>query len=453
MTTRSIDLLASVGLILATSACANPTPERSTPSITGASAPNPSAESGFSTQPCPAFVDTHDTWACTQIDSAPTVYLPGEFTPEPACLGLEPFGFFHRFDKDTPNLVIHLQAGGHCIGEQCEHWLETRGTAATNAPTGGIFDQNNPDLGNPFADYNEVRIPYCSGDTHAGHVTLSGEGVDGWQQHGFDNVVATLDYISKTYGEQLKGGHIVFSGSSAGGIGTILDAPLLPTFFADAGRISVLSDSAAGVQSSYDVCLSYKRFGLDYTLGLMGVDAAPDCATSLEAGDPIEKQLSTFATSLWSQSVAAHPDWQFAYIGSQHDQSQSSMNVTADHTVCAQCTFQNEVSEILGCFGQGGSSCSIEAAPNLNYFVYAGTQHTILASGDLYKRSVSGTSAAAWLTTWLGDSPDSLACEDCLTQTNCDACPMTQCACIADVSCPARAECPAAITATPKGAH
>ena len=63
----------------------------------------------------------------------------------------------------------------------------------------GVFDRSHAD--NPFATYNQVRIPYCSGDTHAGHTELSvetSEGVERWEQHGFDNVVATLDHIANT---------------------------------------------------------------------------------------------------------------------------------------------------------------------------------------------------------------------------------------------------------------
>ncbi|MBL1135963.1 MAG: hypothetical protein HND46_11645 [Chloroflexi bacterium] len=56
----------------------------------------------------------------------------------------------------------------------------------SNNPTalpGGIFDLENPE--NPFADYNMVFVPYCTGDVHIGNreATYEVEASDGSNHH------------------------------------------------------------------------------------------------------------------------------------------------------------------------------------------------------------------------------------------------------------------------------
>lgn len=387
---------------------------------------------------CPSWVDTRNSWGCTQIDAAPVVELPGgAFQPEPTCLAGEPFGFYSRFDADKPDLLIHLQAGGHCLGSQCAGWFEGHRSAAAKAPMGGIFDLDQSD--NPFRTYNQVRIPYCSGDAHAGHVSLTEPGVEGWQQHGFDNVVATLAYLSETHGEQLRGGRVVFAGSSAGGVATILDSPLLATFFPDS-KISVLTDSAAGIQTCYDLRSSYDAWDFGHNLALMGIERAPTCALDIEPGSPPAAYLGGFLLELWADLIEQHGDWSFAYVGAHHDKTQSTMDLDEDQQVCAQCVFASGVARML------------ERAGVLSSFVYGGTQHTILGSLDLYKprevvsagEQTTSLSAASWLGQWL-DAPISYACESCRSTSDCSSCSTIPCACPGQVSCPGPELCPAAI--------
>jgi len=104
---------------------------------------------------------------------------------------------------------------------------------------GSILDRSRPQ---PFADYNLVFVPYCTGDVHSGDAvqTYSGLGQKKTVHHkGRPNLVAFLKRVAATLPEPEK---VVLSGSSAGGFGAASSYDLVHSYFPE-NRVYLIDDS------------------------------------------------------------------------------------------------------------------------------------------------------------------------------------------------------------------
>lgn len=79
--------------------------------------------------------------------------------------------------------------------------------------TTGLF--NRQGFGNPFKDYNDVFVPYCTGDLHAG-TKVTTYGSKATSHVGFLNMSAYLKRLVPTFPDAER---IFLFGSSAGGFG------------------------------------------------------------------------------------------------------------------------------------------------------------------------------------------------------------------------------------------
>ena len=181
-----------------------------------------------------------------------------------------------RLQPGADNLVIYLEGGGACFNESTcnpesnpnnfsEGDFNTRMSLLGEA---GLFSTTSAQ--NPVADWNMVYVPYCTGDVHAG-TSPQNSLID--QQFGTDlgpqqfvghlNVERALAILDRGLDTP---GKVLLTGSSAGGLGALInfdataktftDSDLYlvddsgPLFFAD----NVLSPQlAAGVTGIYFV--------------------------------------------------------------------------------------------------------------------------------------------------------------------------------------------------------
>lgn len=195
-----------------------------------------------------------------------------EFDPEhgPMCMRGAPFRVSVR-ETGSEDLVIFLQGGGACWTEFC--------LAVTGAPAGvPRIDILNPDLAeNPVADWNVVYLPYCDGSFFAGDAEhdddLNGRGTR--YHRGLANLTAGLEVAAHRFPSARR---IFLAGSSGGGYGLLLGAPLTRHYYPDAELI-VMADSGAGLAREGEPAYIQKpidEFGLQ---GFIPEDC-DDCVTS-----------------------------------------------------------------------------------------------------------------------------------------------------------------------------
>ena len=141
------------------------------------------------------------------------------------CRDGSPAGFYVRYNPSSTKLMIYLEGGGVCLSPHfCDHNPKNMNEvfpggslngesfagslmtqAGLQAPyTDGIFDNTNS--ANPFQNWNQVYIPYCTGDAHAGTITSTlADGVnpfqmDTWHFVGYLNMQKFIGRLVPTFG-------------------------------------------------------------------------------------------------------------------------------------------------------------------------------------------------------------------------------------------------------------
>lgn len=170
-----------------------------------------------------------------------------------------PFQFYAKISDASNNLLIYFNGGGACwFGQACDLSSEPNihspfADMDANNPrlAEGIFDTENPE--NPFADYDMVFIPYCTGDVHIGggernysYQNAAGEEVRYTAHHnGYENSMTSLNWIYENFTAL---DNIVVAGSSAGAIGASFYSGLIAEHYSSA-PVVLLADAAGGYRT------------------------------------------------------------------------------------------------------------------------------------------------------------------------------------------------------------
>jgi hypothetical protein len=227
--------------------------------------------------------------AAGPFDGAPIDVTPEVWTwvdvPGAKCRDGSQTGFGIRLVPGSTKLFLYLEGGGACFnGATCAVSLGAFGEAAFGAwrdtAAGlGLFDATRTD--NPFADYNAVYVPYCTGDVHGGSV--EGVSVPGGpaDQHfvGYRNIGLFLDRLVPTFA---NASHVVVTGVSAGGFGAALNYDRVASAFCPT-PVTLIDDSGPPMSDAYLAPCLQKQWR-----ELWDLDAAlpPDCTqcTSPDGG-------------------------------------------------------------------------------------------------------------------------------------------------------------------------
>ena len=271
----------------------SPTPEPSPtpiPPPTNTSPPQPTAttrvEASENAVPCTALAETwtggraepdgvegYDVSACIYDTTEGLAELVKPARRDASewdyarCNDGTPFDFQVQLAPDQPSdeWVIVLEGGGFCENNvvACADRAEKtdlisttprRDRSIVSMQSIGIFKRN--PQGNPeFHDSNYVFAHYCSSDLWSGTATqpqIRAGGL-GWYFSGRINVKAMMEVLTEIYGldDNDPTTKVLFAGSSAGGMGTQVNADLIAGILPDAaqdGRLLILNDGGALVE-------------------------------------------------------------------------------------------------------------------------------------------------------------------------------------------------------------
>ncbi len=186
------------------------------------------------------------------------------------CMDFSATGMGVNLVEGSGNLLIYMEGGGACFnaftcnGVAHQNGYIARDLDVTVAQVGdrGVFNRNDAD--NPFADWNVIFIPYCTGDIFAGS-NPSGSG--GKNQVGYRNMGAYTTMLVEAFAGRLN--RVVLSGSSAGGFGALYNFDRVQRAFGDV-PVTLLDDSGPPMSSTYMTpCLQDQVrsvWGMDDTL-------------------------------------------------------------------------------------------------------------------------------------------------------------------------------------------
>ncbi|HET6333627.1 MAG TPA: pectin acetylesterase-family hydrolase [Polyangiales bacterium] len=229
-----------------------------------------------------------------------------------------PAGFFYKVSKTgSKNLLIYMAGGGVCAdGFFCNMNPPNKDASLTAENVGaGIFNIFGPDQeaqdpngerwqsgifkddpANPAKDWNMVFIPYVTGDVFFGSkpngTVPDVEGT--FQFVGKANMQKFFARVVPTFSDAEI---VVLSGSSAGGIGALLNAPFLMDAFIDQGkgaRVFVLDDAGPFFDDQHlEVCIQ-KRYRDLYALDESFPQDCPACR-SADGGGVVKAWLAYLA--------------------------------------------------------------------------------------------------------------------------------------------------------------
>jgi pectinacetylesterase len=249
--------------------------------------------------------------------------------PGAMCRDGSPLGIYVRFGS-VNKLMIYMEGGGVCISPHfCDHnpanmnqvfpggdlnGESVSGSLATvsglQAPyTSGIFDTTN--TANPFLNWNQIYIPYCTGDAHIGTnptASIPNDFGVATTQH-FVGALNMQLFIARIVPTFKSVAQVVLTGSSAGGIGAGLNFGLVQDSFGSV-PVTLIDDSFPPFTGTQDITPCLQAL----SNGLWGLEAAlpSDCA---ECSDP--DGGFTNIVPYWLQK---YPHAHFGLVSSIHDQ-------------------------------------------------------------------------------------------------------------------------------------
>ena len=352
------------------------------------------------------FIDRNNITRAPSCSGGPKLTQEGVVPADTA------FSFFFRAG-DSSKLLIALDGGGACwdpntcigsalLGDPI-YELEVDETPETLAELGGIADLDNP--ANPFRDYTQVFIPYCSGDTHWGskdtmyfYAGPNGPTVP-WLIHhrGFDNVVAVLEWLTRYYETQAGGApaKVMVAGGSAGGYGALLTFPAVKEIVPRSTRTYLLTDSSNGVINAdfYERALG----GYAVSGGVWGVEQnIPDFLLGAFASGPDALAISTNTTLAWQ-----YPGTRFGQYTRAWDEVQIFYLNVMKHLDDPGQWFDpaKPLQTALEWTAKARLYMHLSAlAPNYRFYIGAGTEHTLLADESFYtENSAQGLFFSDWV--------------------------------------------------------
>ncbi len=357
-------------------------------------------------------------------------------TVEPSCSGgpvkddQSPLGFrpgksdYYFFVRaGNPNrILIALDGGGACwnaatcigspLAGDSTYTVELDETAEGLGEGEGLLDTSNEE--NPYKNYTQVFVPYCSGDIHWGRkdVTYSLTLQEGApplsleiKHRGSDNVLSVLNWL-KTEGRKeynldfRRARDITVTGLSAGGYGATLAYPYVAEM-APRARLNLISDAAIGVQTQafYNQTI-YDASERD--AASWGVkDSLPPFVPGLDESFLASTSAEDFTPALFGLLAEYTPEAKLSAITHDFDAVQVFFYALQTGQLAATPNGLAPKPEAFVAWNTQMKAITAAAASNPNYrfFIRQGVDHTFLANDEqTYEVMSNGISVADWIT-------------------------------------------------------
>lgn len=357
---------------------------------------------------CMTSAGIADRWPVPEGDCGPTLMGPSIAVPArgvPTQIVLDssvwgtrcgdgsPYAFWVSLapsGASVENVIVFMQGGGVCVfNDDCAARFSSSPdlfeAISDGFPNDGLFDTN--PAANPFADWTKVFLPYCTQDVFAGmdatevfpNVTV--------HRYGARNARAALQYVRNLiWAEMYDTSEIgyrpdlvtlLFTGSSAGGFGTLynLHYPIDDLRWVHTTGVASAALALDNGQPDGVIGLGFAKFPL------WNVTAAtpPYCSEPMCGAGPV----ISFAHS---QRLRAVPDQQLLQVSNQVD------NTQRDTTAFPSTVAWTNAARTAYCSGAGLNG--------VHYFLDAVPQsiHGGLLNGAQFNSlDVAGVTIADWV--------------------------------------------------------
>jgi hypothetical protein len=291
------------------------------------------------------------------------------------CATGEPFRF-HVRAGDPSRLLLFFNGGGACWDARgCDPegqptYRTHAGPGSGNDPReyGGAFDLDNPE--NPFRDWSQLFVSYCSGDVHLGAATGRYAGPAGTvvvAHAGRANADAAL---AEAYERFPAPAEIVVAGGSAGALASPVYAAVVAAHYPRA-RVTQLGGGGAGYRLPPPTQL-WEPWGV--------VAALP---APLPTADVTAAELGIL--DLYRLAATAAPRVRFHSYDNAFDAVQEQFHALLGEPVELLAGLDNNLDELHA------------DLPYFRSYVAGGEFHTLLRYDELYTRETAGVRALEWL--------------------------------------------------------
>jgi hypothetical protein len=337
--------------------------------------------------------DAGDSDAGPMLPDLDPEWLTVEPGGETICARGDEFRFFAR-GGTVNKLVIFFDGGGACWDAQTcgigEALFSPTAEENLDDLEDGVGDNADPE--NPFRDWYQIFIPYCTADVHWGDnvatYTPEGGGEDIVINHkGQANVQAVLDWVY----ERFEAPESIFvTGVSAGAYGSIGWAPYIIDHYPDA-EVSQLGDCGAGVIT--------ETFFEDSFPSWNSAGFIPDWIPALDV--PIEELK---IENLYIGIANHYPDHFFGQYNTDQDENQILYYV-------AMGGMEEDWSPTM----RGKIDAIIDGADNFRSYIAGGVKHVILPYPEFYTYASDGVRIRDWVADIAaGEEVENVDCgEDC----------------------------------------
>jgi len=298
--------------------------------------------------------------------------------PGTTCRDGSPAGIGLNLNPASKKMVIYLEGGGACFnGITC---LQNPANVSRKSASGGILDRGRAE--NPVADWNQVYVPYCTGDVHAGNNPNADVPNVGPQKFvGYANMSIFLHKLAATFPATDQ---ILLTGISAGGFGAAANFGQATRIFPTT-RVNLVDDSGPLMrQPPLAQCLQEQWITLWKLDTTVIAECGADCAGQ---ADPL---------------IAATKHW--AKV--KPNMAQGLISTTGDQTIrfffgfgASDCKAILSVSPDDFAAGLADVKAQHAGYANFGAYLYRGTGHTIIGGNGFYTTTVGGTSVADWVAT------------------------------------------------------
>ncbi|MCC6746609.1 MAG: esterase [Deltaproteobacteria bacterium] len=281
---------------------------------------------------------------------------------------------------DGSALYVFLQGGGACWDYQTCYTLNI----AVHGPYGSLqFDQakksfagpfDRTDAANPFKDWNQAYIPYCTGDFHGGDKVadyVSGATTKRHHHKGHANIVAFLKRLAATFPAASK---VVVAGSSAGGVGALLTYDTFHRYFPRA-KLYLIDDSGPLFAGNSISTAQRQAWYQNWNLGALLDGPCPKCRNDLG-------ELYSYLGQRWATD-------RLALISSVMD------GILRGYYSLNKTTYEAAVTYL--------SQTIFPTRPAWRAFLLPGVLHVFLPTWD--KTTVAGVDLRTWLNKMVADDP------------------------------------------------